>query len=314
MRIKTATQLAHAVLGQHIGIRSAEFKHYLQRIKDMCQKAGGRSYIDQEQLLSVCLDEWHKMDLRARETLGAMFTAGDVNCDGIMSLDEFAAIVKYVEPELSDRVIIAMFREAHKDGQGRMTKKSFVATALKNGLLTYRSQNNRIVPAAVRAVHVACWHQECCGGARFPHHSRAAAIPRPCLQGAPGAAETDSMNKDNTFVLLAGAWAEAKVEIADVFKDTCPKREFFQERADLLQRLIDSKLDADAAWLCFRILLREHELFVTGKTPKELASKEQLTARRLMTKKVSVRSPARGERALSHEPPLRSTVDIPHVV
>ena len=76
-----------------------------------------------------------------------MFTAGDVNHDGVMSLDEFSSIVKFVDPDLMDRQVVTMFRNAHGSSGEGITKQTFVKVALKNGLLTSRATPKRIFVA-----------------------------------------------------------------------------------------------------------------------------------------------------------------------
>lgn len=72
--MNTAHQLACAVLGQQMGVRTEEYKAYIARIDSLASVSHGRSYIDQEQLLSVCMDEWQKMDIRAQEVGCAVAT------------------------------------------------------------------------------------------------------------------------------------------------------------------------------------------------------------------------------------------------
>ena len=81
------------------------------------------------------------------------------------------------------------------------------------------------------------------------------------------------------------AWAEAKPDLLEVLSDTCPQREYFHERVELLEHLIDTGTDAGAAWLCFRVLLREHSLHVSGQADnKELDRKASRHARSLVKK------------------------------
>lgn len=138
----------------------------------------GLEYIEREQLLSLSMDEWKKMNQRARTTLGALFVAGDVNSDGVLSLvrgalccvavvqgfhtslddarpagtsqDEFTAIVNHVDPFLTSREVTSLYRQSiERSISSAMTKEDFVEVAVAHGLLTYRAQQKRLhVPDA----------------------------------------------------------------------------------------------------------------------------------------------------------------------
>jgi Ca2+-binding EF-hand superfamily protein len=52
-------------------------------------------------LLNILLEARSRVNVRATKALADMFVASDVNGDGILSLEEFTALIKHVRSDVS---------------------------------------------------------------------------------------------------------------------------------------------------------------------------------------------------------------------
>ena len=73
---------------------------------------------------------WFAVQDREREELVQLFHDSDENGDGVLSLDEFSAMVRSAEPGSDDRTIMRMFRmcgDENEDGEILMEPGDFVS-------------------------------------------------------------------------------------------------------------------------------------------------------------------------------------------
>ena len=88
----------------------------------------------------VALAQWDLEVAHTTSTLESMFTAADVNGDGVLTFDEFSSLVWTIAPSFSAREVTVMFREAQEDDNS-MSPQSFVACASEHGLLSNMMRN-----------------------------------------------------------------------------------------------------------------------------------------------------------------------------
>lgn len=81
-----------------------------------------KEIVDVDRLVAETLARWHAGRYALREQVSALFSAGDVNNDGVLSFDEFTQIVKLVLPAATPDRIWATFRDCVEasgtDGEG----------------------------------------------------------------------------------------------------------------------------------------------------------------------------------------------------
>lgn len=71
-------------------------------------------HIDQEVLLNILLDARTRVNARATKALADMFIASDVNGDGVLSLDEFTALIKHVRSDVATDMVSERFLLWHR--------------------------------------------------------------------------------------------------------------------------------------------------------------------------------------------------------
>jgi hypothetical protein len=102
---------------------------FQMKLEALGEKYGpkGVKYVDQERFMQLCLEErkamfermgkvwrvrgplqvtvvYYRVCLRP-QTLANLFVAGDTNGDGVLDIDEFTCIVRYVDPTISSEVV-----------------------------------------------------------------------------------------------------------------------------------------------------------------------------------------------------------------
>lgn len=91
---------------------------------------GSDVHIGLEDLLGIVMSAWFAVQDREREELVQLFHDSDENGDGVLSLDEFSAMVRSADPSNDDRTIMRMFRmcgEENEDGEILMDPLEFVS-------------------------------------------------------------------------------------------------------------------------------------------------------------------------------------------
>ena len=87
------------------------FDEIVNAMEDMTTDRKGKQVVDIDDLISDLLAKWVAGRQALREQVAALFSAGDVNNDGVLSFDEFTALVKVVLPAASEERIWRAFRE-----------------------------------------------------------------------------------------------------------------------------------------------------------------------------------------------------------
>jgi len=93
-----------------------------------------------EDMVDVVLEQWDKEVAHTTQTLETMFAAADVDGNGVLTFDEFAALVWAIAPTFSTREVTAMFWEAQTE-ENDMSPASFVRVASQHGLLSTLMKN-----------------------------------------------------------------------------------------------------------------------------------------------------------------------------
>lgn len=67
---------------------------------------------DADKVLVMLLEEWQRRTERNVAQLKALFRAGDMDYDGLLTYDEFLSVVRHADSLRSEREIVRMYREA----------------------------------------------------------------------------------------------------------------------------------------------------------------------------------------------------------
>lgn len=148
MAFMVKTKFANDVLMQVLGAEM-EPKYAAAisaRLNTSSEKFGakGLKFLDQERLMTIAMEEKKLMTDRLSKMLEYLFSAGDTNGDGVLDMDEFTAIVRYVDPLVKTAKIEVMHKEALTEGTDSMTPDDFARVCIANGLLKSPAAKTRL--------------------------------------------------------------------------------------------------------------------------------------------------------------------------
>ena len=110
----------------------------LAEVEAQATQGGGNKYrqVDWDVIVDQVLKEWHVESATLKEELQRLFEERDDNNDGILSLDEFQAIVHRVNPRIKLAEILKLFRQAMQlPGGSSIAPEDFAAVMTKNEVL-----------------------------------------------------------------------------------------------------------------------------------------------------------------------------------
>ena len=132
-------------LVQRMGINPLKM---MSRVRNLIKTNAHNNVIDYDVLLEILVVEFEWVWAQLREHLRSIFIKGDLNADGVLTLDEFTEILHTVSPGVSDNRIHRMFKSAlaetqkeknsedHHVGVNVITPDGFVNIAQKYGFLS----------------------------------------------------------------------------------------------------------------------------------------------------------------------------------
>lgn len=125
-------RLPHAVLVTRLALSAlsdASADRVLRRYDSF--EVGG--LIDMDMVLRLCIEEWAAEAYKRGRNLASLFYVGDVDSNGVLSLDEFLAVIRQVRPVGFEAESVRMFREACVLTEDRNRKRLMGALSLGNG-------------------------------------------------------------------------------------------------------------------------------------------------------------------------------------
>ena len=81
-------------------------------------------------VLRLCMEEWAAESYKRGQNLASLFFTGDVDSNGVLSLDEFLAVIRHARPHGFEAEAVRMFREACVLTEDRNRRKRFGALSL----------------------------------------------------------------------------------------------------------------------------------------------------------------------------------------
>ena len=90
----------------------------------------------------MCI-QWEVELENTKKTLEDMFISADVDSDGILTYDEFSALVWSIKPETSGREMTRLYQDAlaNSGNTDSLTPEGFVKVASDHGLLSHMLQS-----------------------------------------------------------------------------------------------------------------------------------------------------------------------------
>ena len=105
IRLSRARELAAVCFAPFCWNSLAEISQHVLQVAD-------GDFIEVDLFLLIAMSEWEKEQNCNRELFASIFTAADVNRDGVLSFDEFRTILKQVDPGLTHHEHFMLFEKA----------------------------------------------------------------------------------------------------------------------------------------------------------------------------------------------------------
>ena len=122
-----------------------------QLMAEVKTKKGVENLIDFDALSDLVIDEHKTETTRNFRYLEAVFNAADVDGDGVLTFDEFAEMVRRVEPNLNPQRTSALFAECLKQsGSDGIRPDAFADCAIRNGLLKTKASGKPTAKLAAK--------------------------------------------------------------------------------------------------------------------------------------------------------------------
>eukprot|EP00163_Fabomonas_tropica_P027547 TRINITY_DN532_c0_g3_i2.p1 TRINITY_DN532_c0_g3~~TRINITY_DN532_c0_g3_i2.p1 ORF type:complete len:2181 (-),score=449.01 TRINITY_DN532_c0_g3_i2:21-6563(-) len=103
--------------------------------------------VDGDEFLSIAMDMWERYEKINVSVLKVFFRAGDYDDSGNLNYDEFGAIMREIDPVITEREVGLLFEKATADGvegnngEESLTWPNLIQVLRNAGLVTYRPQD-----------------------------------------------------------------------------------------------------------------------------------------------------------------------------
>jgi len=102
-----------------------------------------------DQWAELLVTKWEEELVKSKHTLESMFISADVDNDGILTYDEFSALVWSIKPETSGREMTSLYQQAQSNSvTDSLTPEDFVKVASDHGLLSHMMRNKEFTTLA----------------------------------------------------------------------------------------------------------------------------------------------------------------------
>jgi hypothetical protein len=123
-----------------------------ERLAAVRQVANGE-YIELDLLLLIAISAWEKEQNCNRELFASIFTAADINRDGVLSFEEFRTILKQIEPGLTHHEHFMLFQKATTRSSPGESGESEGALAAQDDTIAVETFCNVLLEEGLTAEH-----------------------------------------------------------------------------------------------------------------------------------------------------------------
>jgi Ca2+-binding EF-hand superfamily protein len=115
-----ASKMVRAMFDHMQTLHADSFAAIMAALEGTKYEVSGRAVVDVDRAVAALLDEYQGLRQTLRGEATSLFSAGDVNDDGVLSLQEFREVVKLVLPSITtdERKIWGAFRECCSKTEG----------------------------------------------------------------------------------------------------------------------------------------------------------------------------------------------------
>lgn len=263
IRVSHAISTVQEALSERFGLYFRSAESVAQRIRTL-MIPGDDDFVKENELLALAVEEYVQQRDRIAQVLQAVYTAGDLNGDGSLEFDEFAAVLGHLSPGADDMFVQKVFAAAHDHVKPRRISferfldvillerilNSAAVGSASSGSSTNGGTGNKVASTAATIAR---------GSASSESDDRRGAGQR--SNGLPTVGETSLEEEElYQFKLLQETWTNDRDTVMVVLKNGIPHAPTVASlsfRVTFLDQLIARRVDAKTAWLCHRHIMRE---------------------------------------------------------
>jgi hypothetical protein len=272
IRVAHAVTTVQEALSERFGLYFRSADAIAQRIRSHAL-TGDDEFIRENDLLQIAVDEWGQQRDRIAQVLQAVYVAGDLNGDGSLEFDEFAAVVAHLAPSIDDLFVQKVFAAAHDHVKPRrISFERFLDVVLLERLLSTSGPgsssaskgNGAAGSSASSGQGKSIAGSGAGGGGGGGGGGGSSDDRRGAFQhtAAPPSAGYSTLEEEEAyqFNLLQETWSNDRDAVMGVLKTGiphAPTAASLSFRVAFLDQLLAKRVDAKTAWLCHRQIMRE---------------------------------------------------------
>ncbi|KAJ0407002.1 hypothetical protein ATCC90586_009222 [Pythium insidiosum] len=254
LRIPFAISTLQEALSDRFGIYFRTMDAVSARIKSMAMRAD-EEFVKETDVLIVAIEEYQVQRQRLGQILEAVYTAGDLNGDGSLEYDEFAAVMFHLAPSLDDKFVQKVFAAAHDFLKPRrISFERFIDVILLERVLGFTVNGKS-----------SSFNTGQRGGGAGANRGGVAAL----TGGAGGVASSSGVSgsvrpetedeEAYQFRLLQETWENDREIVSQVLGNISHQQTAasIQFRVTFLTHILEKRVDSKTAWMCHRQIMRE---------------------------------------------------------
>ncbi|RLN46951.1 hypothetical protein BBJ28_00024337, partial [Nothophytophthora sp. Chile5] len=253
VRVTHAVATVLEALRERFGVYARGLDTLAERIRAKARPRD-EEFVRENDLLALCVEEFATQRTLLDKVLEAVYLAGDLNGDGSLEFDEFAAVVTHLSPTIDDGFLQKVFAAAHD-----FTKPRRISFARFLDVILVERVLSPTPPSAA-----ASGDKARAKAAANPNASSTSGSGTSAAGG--GGARTamanpqDEQEETYQFDLLRETWTHDRDSVSLVLQESithAPTAKSLAFRVAFLDQLLERRVDAKTAWLCHRQIMRE---------------------------------------------------------
>ncbi|RLN94212.1 hypothetical protein BBJ28_00012930 [Nothophytophthora sp. Chile5] len=253
VRVTHAVATVLEALRERFGVYARGLDTLAERIRAKARPRD-EEFVRENDLLALCVEEFATQRTLLDKVLEAVYLAGDLNGDGSLEFDEFAAVVTHLSPTIDDGFLQKVFAAAHDFAKPRrISFARFLDVILLERVL------NPAPPSAA-----ASGDKARAKAAANPNASSTSGSGTSAAGGGSARTATanlqDEQEETYQFDLLRETWTHDRDSVSLVLQESithAPTAKSLAFRVAFLDQLLERRVDAKTAWLCHRQIMRE---------------------------------------------------------
>lgn len=244
IRVTFALTTLQEAFSERFGVYFRSMDSITARIKAQASRAPDDEFIQESELLEIAVDEWLQLRNRIEQILEAVYVAGDLNGDGNLEYDEFAAVISHLTPTMDEKALQRVFTAAHDHIKPRrISFERFIDVILLErvlGTTPVKSSSSKTSDKTMTS------------------SNSSGNVARLSTEGV---FSRTSMEEEESyqFNLLQETWEIDRESVAAVLRgithqQTAASLTF---RVAFLTQILSKRVDSKTAWMCHRQIMRE---------------------------------------------------------